>query len=80
MATLSWSASPSDAVAGYRVYYGVASGRYVQAKGGGIDVGLVTTYVVTGLSAALRYHFAVTAYAANGSESSYSAEASKLVD
>jgi hypothetical protein len=67
-------------VAGYRVYYGTAPGNYLQARGAGIDVGRVTSYVVTGLTPGTRYHFAVTAYAANGSESNFSAEASKLVD
>ena len=40
----------------------------------------MTTYVVTGLAAGTRYHFAVTAYAADGSESGFSAEASTVVD
>jgi hypothetical protein len=79
-ATLNWSASPSDAVVGYRVYHGTAPGHYRQAKGAGTDVGLVTSHVVTGLARGTRYHFAVTAYAASGSESNYSAEASKVVD
>jgi len=79
-ATLTWSASPSDAVVGYRVYHGTAPGHYRQAKGAGTDVGNVTSHVVTGLGPGTRYHFAVTAYAASGSESNYSAEASKVVD
>jgi hypothetical protein len=79
-ATLNWSASPSNAVVGYRVYHGTASGHYLQAKGAGTDVGNVTSHVVTGLAQGKRYHFAVTAYAASGSESNYSAEASKVVE
>jgi hypothetical protein len=77
---LSWNASTSNAVVGYRVYYGTTPGNYAQAKGAGIDVGSVTSYVVTGLEASTRYYFTVTAYAANGSESGYSNEASKIVD
>jgi hypothetical protein len=79
-ATLAWTRSASGAVTGYRVYYGLAPGQYLQAKGEGIDVGPVETYVVTGLPAGSRYHFAVTAVDANGNESDYSTEASKLVE
>jgi hypothetical protein len=67
-------------VAGYRVYYGLAPGSYLQPKGSGIHVGLVLTYAVTGLTPGKRYYFAVTAVDAAGNESAYSAEASKLVE
>ena len=79
-ATLNWTGSASDAVTGYRVYYGLAPRSYAQAKGAGIAVGPVETYVVTGLSAGSHYYFAVTAVDDSGNESAYSNEASKVVD
>jgi Fibronectin type III domain len=78
-ATLAWSDSSGASIAGYRVYYGVASGTYLQPKGSGIDVGRVATHVISGLGAGQQYFFAVTAFDAQGNESDYSAEASKLV-
>jgi Fibronectin type III domain len=79
-ATLAWSDSSGAGITGYRVYYGVASGRYLQPKGAGVDVGRVATHVITGLATGQQYFFAVTAFDAQGNESDYSAEASKLVN
>jgi hypothetical protein len=79
-ATLAWTRSASAAVTGYRVYYGVAPRQYLQAKGAGIEVGSVETWVVSGLAAGHRYYFAVTAVDASGNESDYSNEASKLME
>jgi hypothetical protein len=59
--TLSWAASTS-AVSGYRVYYGTAPGTYLQSPGQGVNVGIATTYTVTGLSNATTYYFAATSY------------------
>ena len=78
-ATLTWTGSAGTAMTGYRVYYGPASGAYLQAKGAGIPVGPAETYVVSGLSAGTLYYFAVTAVNASGNESAYSNEASKVV-
>lgn len=78
-ATLAWSASSAAGVAGYRVYYGVASGSYLQARGSGLDAGRVATRVVSSLDTGQRYFFAVTAFDAQGNESDFSAEASKVV-
>jgi hypothetical protein len=78
-ATLAWSASSAAGVAGYRVYYGVASGSYLQARGSGLDAGRVAARVVSGLDTGQRYFFAVTAFDAQGNESDFSAEASKVV-
>ncbi len=64
--------------AGYRVYYGTASGSYSQVRGAGLNAGTAATYVVNGLQAGQRYYFAITSYDAAGNESSYSAEVSKL--
>ncbi len=79
-ATLTWIGPDSVAVAGYRVYYGLAPRSYLQAKGSGIAVERVESHVVTGLSAGHRYYFAVTAADANGNESAYSNEASEVVE
>ncbi len=78
-ATLAWTASSNASIAGYRVYYGVASGAYLQPKGSGIAAGRADAFVVTGLAADTRHYFAVTAFDAQGNESDYSAEASKIV-
>jgi hypothetical protein len=78
-ATLTWARSAGAAVTGYRVYYGLAPGDYLQAKGAGIDIGSVESHVVGGLNAGQRYYFAVTAVDASGNESAYSNEASKIV-
>ena len=76
-ASLSWSASPDASVSGYRVYYGKASGTYLQQRGQGQSVGNVTSFAVAGLESGQTYYFTVTAIDAEGSESQYSNEASK---
>jgi fibronectin type 3 domain-containing protein len=65
-------------VAGYRVYYGTASGSYSQAKGSGLYV-TNTTYTVPSLTSGSTYYFAVTAVDASGNESAYSTEATKVM-
>ena len=79
-AILTWTASPSPLVTGYRVYHGTAPRTYLQARGSGIVVGRVQRHVVTGLSSGVLYYFAVTAIDDDGNESVYSNEASKLVE
>ena len=77
-ATLSWDPVVDDpTLAGYRVYYGIASRTYLQPAGQGLVVGNVTTYTVSGLSPAATYYFAVTAYDQSGNESVFSSEAVK---
>ncbi len=78
-ATLAWDAPTTNEdgtalgdLAGFRVYYGAASGGYSSS----IDVGKVTTYRVTGLTNGLTYYFATSAYDSAGNESAYSNEAS----
>ena len=75
-ASLSWDASPSDGVTGYRVYVGTASRSY-DAPGSGVYVGATTSYKVSGLARGQTYYFAVTAVDAAGNESLYSNEVSK---
>ena len=66
---LTWDASPSSEVAGYRAYYGTNSRSYAFT----IDSGLVQTQRVT-LPRRGRWFFAVTAYDTNAVESEFSNE------
>lgn len=67
---LSWDASPSAEVAGFRVYYGTESGVYPTT----VDVGNVTELKLDGFEEGLTYYFALTAYDAVGQESDFSDE------
>ena len=76
---LAWDAPTTNAddtpltdLAGYRLYYGEASGAYTQE----IDVGDFTTYVVSGLSDGQLHYFVVTAYDTSGHRSIFSNELS----
>ena len=69
---LAWDPPAAGPVpAGYKVYYGTASGVY----GSPIDAGNVTQYTVSNLSAG-TYYFVVSAYLP-GQESGYSNEVNK---
>ena len=70
--TFAWDAETGGAVAGYRLYDGVASRTYTNV----IAVGTATTITVAGLTAGKTYYFAVTAVGTNGLESDYSTEMS----
>lgn len=75
-ASLSWSApTTSTDVAGYKVYMGTASGVY----GPPINVGNVTSYVLSNLAVGNTYCFVVTAYNSSGVESTPSNEVSKSI-
>jgi hypothetical protein len=65
-----WNPNPESDLAGYKIYYGTASGNYSSI----VDVGNITEYTITGLEAELTYYFAVTAYDYSGNESAHSAE------
>ena len=86
-ASLSWNPSttnvdgtPATNIAGYKVYYGTASGTYTQAVDAGLTITPVTpTFTVTNLVTGNTYYFAVTAYDTFGVESSFSDEASKFI-
>lgn len=80
--SLSWDAPTTNAdgtpltdLAGYRVYYGTATGVY----GTVIDVGNISCYVVSGLTVGLTYYFAATAYDTGANESDFSNEVSKAI-
>jgi fibronectin type 3 domain-containing protein len=68
--TLSWNASPSPDIAGYRVHYGPASRSYTNI----VEAGNVMSTTVSGLVSGATYYFAVTAYNALGLESVFSNE------
>ncbi len=68
--TLTWNASPAAKLAGYRVYYGTASGIYPWL----IDVGLLTTADIPNCVDGTTYYFTVKAYTLDGDESDPSEE------
>jgi hypothetical protein len=72
--TLTWDANAEPDIAGYKVYWGTASGVYDHFN----DVSQ-TTASVPDLAVGLRYYFAVTAYNEAGLESGYSEEISAIV-
>jgi len=69
---LAWDANTEPDLAGYRLYYGTASGEYVDS----IYVGNITTYRLDGLLEGVMYYIAVTAYDVYGNESDFSDEVS----
>jgi hypothetical protein len=58
---LTWRATTSRDVGGYYVYYGTASGDYLEAKSP-IDAGNRTSILINGLKNGTLYYFAVAAY------------------
>jgi hypothetical protein len=70
--SLAWDAVSAATLSGYRLYYGQASQTYTAS----IDVGLTTSYTVTGLTDGQTYYFAVTAYDTAGDQSGFSNEVS----
>ncbi len=74
--TLSWEASPSPDLMGYKVYIGTAPGEYFSIR----DVGATTEVTFTDLSRTKRYYFVVTAYDSLGNESRFSEEVSAIID
>ena len=67
---LTWDANTEPDLAGYKIYYGNASGNYSDS----IDVGNTTQYTLTGLEDGVTYYLAATAYDVNNNESAYSEE------
>jgi hypothetical protein len=68
---LAWNPSINANVAGYKIYYGLASHNYTQS----VNVGNVTNTTIVGLSENTTYYFAATTYDAAGVESAFSNEA-----
>lgn len=80
-ATLAWKApatntdgTPLTDLAGFKVYYGTASGTYTNT----VTIGKATSYSVNNLAPG-TYYFTVTAYDTTGLESGYSNEVAKTV-
>ena len=73
--TLAWSPSPSPDVAGYYVYYGVASGIYTSK----IFAGNTNSVTLSNLVAGTTYYFVVTCFDTAGDESVPSNEATYTV-
>ncbi|HEU6449358.1 MAG TPA: fibronectin type III domain-containing protein [Verrucomicrobiae bacterium] len=63
--TLKWKGIVEPDLAGYKLYYGPASGTYTNY----FSTGKATNVVLSGLTAGLTYYFAATAYTTNGIES-----------
>ena len=68
--TLGWNTSTDPAVAGYRVYYGTASGNYTST----VDAGPSTEVTVSGLAPGTTYYFAVLDYDHSANQSAFSPE------
>jgi hypothetical protein len=69
--TLAWDRSSDRTVKGYRLHYGVTSGRnYLHV----LDAGKATSCKVSNLVPGMKYYFVVTSYNASGKESSRSNE------
>ncbi len=76
---MTWNASADANIKNYRVYYGTTSNAYIQPKGSGVATGGTTTVTISGLQSGYTYYFAATSIDADGKESAYSSEASKLI-
>ena len=72
--TLAWDANTEPNLAGYKIYYGTASGAYTVT----IDVGNITTCTITGLQPGATYYFAATAYDSSAAQSTFSNEVSAV--
>ena len=68
--TLAWNPNMEEDLAGYRIYYGTASGDYDYT----LELRNQTEYTVTELEEGLLYYFVATAYDLSWNESDYSDE------
>ena len=73
--SLAWDPSSTTNLAGYNIYYGVASLAYTNM----VSAGTATSITISNLVEGTTYYFAATAYDTAGLESDYSAEVSGLV-
>lgn len=83
MVTIAWDSNKEPSLAGYRIFYGAASGRYKNC----VDVGKpsesspgITGYTLTGLIKGERYFIAVIAYDKNNKKSGFSSEVSAVAN
>jgi chitinase len=70
--SLAWDPNTEPDLAGYRVHIGDSSGVYHTT----VDVGNVSSVIVSGLQDGRVYYFVLTAYDTNGTESDFSEEVS----
>ena len=75
-ASLTWNASTSTSVIGYKVYQRTATGTYSAAIA---FLGNVTSYIASGLQKSTTYYFVVTAVDSSGKESLHSNEVGKTI-
>jgi len=82
MITIAWDSNIKPNLAGYRIYYGMASGKYKNC----IDIGKlsesspgVTKYTLTGLSVGKIYFISVVAYDITKKSLGFSQEVSGVV-
>jgi hypothetical protein len=68
--TFAWDPIPDSDLAGYRLYYGYASGQYSLS----VDAGTSTTAALSDMDDAQIYFFAVAAYDTAGNQSAFSNE------
>ncbi len=77
VAMLSWDPNTGADLAGYKIYLATSSGVY------GTPIATTTadatTYTVTGLAPGTTYFFVVTAFNTDGTESTFSNEASTII-
>jgi Bacterial TSP3 repeat/Fibronectin type III domain len=73
--TLAWEAVDVPQLAGYKLHYGTASGKYSQH----VNTGKHTSAAISGLEEGKTYFFAVLAYDTDGNQSSFSNEVSHKV-
>lgn len=71
---LAWNRNPEPNIAGYRIYYGEASGLYSETQ----DAGNEVTATVANLMIGTTYYFALSAYDENTFESPRSDEISQV--
>jgi hypothetical protein len=71
-AVVSWGVNTETDLAGYKVYWGMASGNYANVS----DVGLNTSKQIDSLADGTTHFFAVKAYDTSANESEFSTEVS----
>ena len=67
--------TPLTDLAGFKIYWGTATGVYTDF----VDAGMTLCYVLSGLTSGLTYYFVATAYNISANESSYSNEVNKAI-
>ncbi len=82
-ATLSWNANTESDMAGYKAYYGTSPRSDTHAATAGysntVDMGNVTSYIISNLTPGATYYFSITAYDTSANESDLSNEVSKAM-